>query len=176
MAPNTVAVPTAVSGKLPLTPPMIEVTYKWPNDVLFNDRKGAGILLESALSPDGTLDWLVLGVGINIQSYPRETTFPATSLHFEGTPPALNPVVTLNAFARHFLTWVNTWLEDGFAPLRKAWLRHVQSLGENIVVRLPKETLEGRFETIDDDGALLLALPDGARRTITAGEVFALGS
>ena len=147
-----------------VAPPLIEVTYKWPNDVLFNDRKGAGVLLESSLSPDGRLDWLVLGIGVNVRSYPSDTPYPATSLHFEGAPPALGPVILLEAFSRHLLSWVNRWLEDGFVPLRKAWLRHACSLGETIVVRLPKETLEGRFETLDDDGALMLGLPDGARR------------
>ncbi len=157
-----------------VAPPMIEVTFKWPNDVLFNDRKGAGILLESSLTPEGGLQWLVLGMGVNIHSYPEETAFPATSLRFEGCPPAIGPVDLLNAFSRHFMAWVNRWLEDGFEPLRKTWTRHVQFLGETIEVRLPRETLRGRFEAIDERGALLLVLPDGARRTITAGDVFGL--
>lgn len=153
-------------------PPMVEVLYKWPNDVLFNDRKGAGILLESELTSDGGLAWLVLGCGINVASHPEESASPATSLRFEGAPAELSEVDLLEAFGRHFLAWTNRWLEDGFAPIRKQWLSHAKGLGEIIDVRLPRETLSGRFADLDDSGALVLELPDGSSRRIAAGEVY----
>lgn len=155
-----------------VAPPMIEVTYKWPNDVLLNGRKGAGILLESKSASGGALDWLILGVGVNLQSYPEDTVFPATSLCFEGAPPDLGPVPLLEAFSRHFMTWVNRWLDDGFAPVRRAWLNHVHGLGEEIEVRLPHETLKGTFEGLDERGALLLNMPGSGQRTIAAGDVY----
>jgi BirA family biotin operon repressor/biotin-[acetyl-CoA-carboxylase] ligase len=155
-----------------VAPPMVEVRYKWPNDVLFNRHKGAGILLESSLSPEGTLDWLVLGLGANVQSHPEDGAFPATSLRFEGAPPSVTVEALLEAFARHFLTWVNRWLEDGFDPVRQAWLSHAQKLGETITVRLERESLEGKFHDLGRDGALLLDLPDGSRREIAVGDVY----
>ena len=155
-----------------VAPPMVEVRYKWPNDVLFNDRKGAGILLESQLAADGGLDWLVLGCGVNVQHYPPEATPAATSLRFEGAPASLDEVAMLEAFGRHFLGWVNRWLEEGFAPIRERWLTHAKGLGETIEVRLPKETLSGRFADLDAGGALLLELENGQRRQIAAGEVY----
>ncbi len=155
-----------------VAPPMIEVRYKWPNDVLFNRRKGAGILLESRLDPSGELDWLVLGMGVNVTSFPEDTAFPATCLHFEGAPPEVDATALLEAFARHFLTWINRWLEDGFAPVREAWLQHAYGLGDKVEVRLPNETLSGRFRDLDDGGALLLELADGRVRTIAAGDVY----
>ncbi len=155
-----------------VAPPMIEVRYKWPNDVLFNRRKGAGILLESRLDPSGELDWLILGMGVNVTSFPEDTAFPATSLQFEGAPPEVDATALLEAFARHFLTWINRWLEDGFAPIREAWLLHAYGLGETVEVRLPNETLSGRFRDLDDGGALLLELSDGPVRPIAAGDVF----
>ncbi len=157
-----------------VAPPMIEVRYKWPNDVLFNDRKGAGILLESRSTAEGKLDWLVLGVGINVKSYPEDTTFPATSLKFEGSPPNLSEVEVLEAFSRHFMSWVDRWLNEGFVKIRKAWLAHAFALGEELEVRLPKETLRGRFRDLDPQGALLLDLPDGTQRTIAAGDIYPL--
>ncbi len=155
-----------------VVPPMVEIRYKWPNDVLFNDRKGCGILLEAQLSGDRDLDWLVLGIGINVKSYPRDLDPPATSLHFEGAPPDLGPEAVLEAFSRHFLSWTNRWLEDGFAPIRTAWLRHAKGVGEPIEVRLPGETLEGVFKDLDPNGALRLELPGGETRSVTAGDVF----
>ena len=151
---------------------MIEVTYKWPNDVLLNGRKGAGILLESRSATDGTLDCLILGVGANVRHFPEDSTFPATSLHFEGAPPDLSEVELLEAFSRSFQNWANRWLDDGFAPIRRAWLNHAHGLGEEIEVRLPRETLKGTFKDLDERGALILKLAGGETRPISAGDVY----
>jgi BirA family biotin operon repressor/biotin-[acetyl-CoA-carboxylase] ligase len=154
-----------------IAPPMVEVTYKWPNDVLLNGRKAAGILLESRSSPAGTLDCLILGAGANLEHFPEDSDFPATSLRFEGATEA-GPVALLEAFSRYFLNWVNRWLDDGFAPVRRAWLHHAHGLGAEIEVRLPRETLTGTFKDLDARGVLVLELPGGARREISAGDVY----
>jgi BirA family biotin operon repressor/biotin-[acetyl-CoA-carboxylase] ligase len=86
--------------------------------------------------------------------------------------PACGTEALLEAFARHFLNWVNRWLEDGFGPVRQAWLGHAQGLGETITVRLETESLEGTFHDLGPDGILLLDLPDGSRREIAVGDVF----
>ncbi len=155
-----------------VAPPMTEVTYKWPNDVLLNGRKAAGILLESKTTRSAALDWLILGVGANLRSYPEDTDFPATSLHFEGAASDVNEVDVLENFARCFLTWTDRWLDDGFAPVRRAWLGHAHALGEEIEVRLPRESLKGTFRDLDETGALVLDRPGGERRLITAGDIF----
>lgn len=156
--------------------PPLDVTYKWPNDVLMNSRKVAGILLESKSQSDGSLEWLLLGVGANVASFPKETAYPTTSLRFEGTPADVTEVDLLEAFGRHFLSWVSKWLDDGFGPLRAAWLRHAASRGEEIQVRLPQETLAGVFRDLDEDGRLLLELAGGELRTVAAGDVFPVES
>lgn len=155
-----------------VVPPLIEVVYKWPNDLLVNGRKAAGILLESQGAQDTACDWLVLGIGVNVASFPGETEFPATSLHYEGCPADVTEVMLLEAFGRHFLGWVNRWLEDGFAPVRKAWCNHAYRLGEEIEVRLPQESLSGTFQDLDETGALILGLPGGGSRRVTAGEIY----
>lgn len=155
-----------------VAPPMIEVHYKWPNDVLFNGRKGSGILLETEIGPCGTLEWLVIGLGVNVRSFPLETSFPATSLHFEGGDSSVTEVGLLESFARHFQAWVSRWLDDGFAPLRRTWLQHAYRLGETVEIRLPHETLTGRFADLDETGALVVERPDGTTRLITAGDPY----
>ena len=154
-----------------VAPPMIEVTYKWPNDLLLNGHKAAGILLESRSAPDGMLDYLILGVGANLRHFPEDTSFPATSLHFEGAT-EVEVVALLEAFSRAFMSWANRWLDEGFAPVRRAWLHHAHGLGEEIEVRLPRETLMGTFKDLDERGVLVLELSDGARREISAGDVY----
>jgi BirA family biotin operon repressor/biotin-[acetyl-CoA-carboxylase] ligase len=152
-------------------PPLIPVEFKWPNDILVNRRKAAGILLETESSGRDRLDWLVLGLGINVAACPAQTAFPATSLHEEGGSEVTVEMV-LEAFARHFLAWVNRWLDDGFEPVRLAWRSQARGRGEPIRVRLPNGEIDGIFEDIDGRGALLLRRPDGSQQPITAGDVF----
>lgn len=158
-----------------VAPPLLEVTYKWPNDVLVNNRKVAGILLESQGKADQRLDWLVIGLGVNVTSFPRETRLPATSLQAEGCDAEVSAAVLLQAFCRRLLLRIDSWLDGGFAPLREDWLRHAEGIGREIEVRLPRETLNGIFEDLDADGALRLRLADGSAQRITAGDVYLPG-
>jgi len=152
-----------------LMPPMSEIAFKWPNDILLNERKVAGILIETSISTPGRLDWMVLGIGVNVAQAPEGDA--ATSLRFdEGGPITIEE--TLEAFCRHFLVWVNRWRDDGFAPIRAAWLHHAQGIGAPATVRLANETVVGTFVDLDPDGALIVETANGYRRAITAGDVF----
>ncbi|MGO1117608.1 biotin--[acetyl-CoA-carboxylase] ligase [Rhodovibrionaceae bacterium A322] len=153
-----------------VAPPM-DVTYKWPNDVLLNGRKVSGILMESR-GQEAELDYLILGCGINLATFPKEANYPATSLRFEGLPASVDVEDLLEAFCRCFLTWTNRWLEEGFAPVRDAWLLHAARLGEEIDVRLPNETFRGVYRDLDGEGQLIIELPDGEMRRVASGEVF----
>lgn len=149
-----------------------EVRCKWPNDVLIRGRKLSGILLESEPAPDGSLGWLVLGVGINLRHFPEAADYAATSLIAEGAPP-LAPGALLEIYATHIARWYEVWRAGGFAPIRQAWLARARGLGQPIVVRLSDRTLHGVFADLDSDGVLLLDPQDGgARMRIAAGDVF----
>lgn len=151
--------------------PIPDLRYKWPNDVLVEGCKVAGILLESAATGARSLDWVVVGVGINVASHPAGTRYPATSLAaLAATPPSIESV--LEEFAAAFLSWETRWRCEGFAPVRRAWLDRAQGLGAMIEVRLDRESVTGRFVDLDGDGALLLETHAGRRR-IAAGEVLA---
>jgi len=154
-----------------VVPPMTPLHYKWPNDVLVNELKVAGFLMESATRGGGRLDWLVLGLGVNVASAPAETLFPATSLRAAGCEIGVEELLEL--FCRHYLNWVNRWLDEGLAPVRRAWLAHGFRLGETIEVRLGKETLSGTFADLDEGGALVLETNGGGRRVVNFGDVFA---
>jgi len=149
-----------------------ELAFKWPNDLLLDERKLAGILLESSGSGNGRLDWLVIGCGLNIRHFPETASgYPATSLHAAGAED-LEPGALLAAFLHAFAVWRARWQDEGLAPVREAWLSRAARIGGEITVRLPWDELRGRFTGLDETGALLLDLPDGSRRTVTAGDVF----
>lgn len=154
--------------------PNAAIALKWPNDVLLNGGKVAGILLESA-GQGGAVGHLLIGIGVNLIAAP-----PSEAVE----PGAVRPVSVLGetgmrvtadelldrlapAFARHeaqFATW-------GFAPIRTAWLARAARLGQPIVARTMTETVQGTFETLGEDGALILATPSG-RRALPAADVF----
>ena len=157
-----------------LAGPSLAFSFKWPNDLLARRAKLAGILLESEMAAGGGLDFVIIGVGVNLASAPRDLEYPATSLADQGFP-GITPASLLSAFAEHFARWAERWRAEGFAPMRAAWLSRAGGIGEAVRVRLERLTLEGRFLDLDQDGALVIET-GGDRRRIAAGEVFpALG-
>ena len=162
------AVGAAVAPRLPAGR---DLRYKWPNDVLVDGCKLSGILLESAAAHDGSLAWLVAGIGVNVASHPAGTAWPATSLAAVGAGPIeVEPL--LRSIVRAFRAETMRWLDQGFAPIRAAWLARAHALGEPVGVRLPRESFSGRFVDLDRDGMLLVETAAGPRR-ISAGEIFA---
>ena len=152
-------------------PPGHQAYCKWPNDVLLNERKVAGILMETSGAAAGTpADWIVLGVGVNIVWSPEGTEFPSTCLRAEGIE-GIDAQMVLESFARHFLQWAARWLDEGFAPLRKNWMWRAYAVGETIRARVGTEEFTGVFDEIDETGALRLNTRAGIR-TIAAGDVF----
>ena len=149
----------------------VEVRLKWPNDVLAGGRKIAGILLESASAGGAEPDWLVIGIGINLASFPADTEFPATSLAALGAE-APRPSDALAALAASFAKWYEVWRAKGFAPVRDSWLARAAGLGTRIRARLQNEETYGMFEGIDETGALILRESHDRVRKIAAGEVF----
>jgi BirA family biotin operon repressor/biotin-[acetyl-CoA-carboxylase] ligase len=143
-----------------------EVALKWPNDVLLNGKKVAGILLE-ALGHDS----LAIGIGINLAHYPPDTEIPSISIAaVMGKPPDLDGFLVRLASA--MTAWYEIWLKEGFQPVRKAWLVRASGLGHAIRARLADSERDGVFEDLDQDGALLLRDSTGTLTRITAGDVF----
>lgn len=149
--------------------PGFECRLKWPNDILVNSAKIGGLLLETAVQGDGPVDYVIIGLGINLRSHPADTPYPATNFAEEGQ--VIPDIVFLEAFARHFMDWAGRWVEEGFEPIRTQWKWRAKGLGQEIVVNLGNERLTGVFKDIAEDGSLCLDV-DGSERKITAGEVF----
>jgi BirA family biotin operon repressor/biotin-[acetyl-CoA-carboxylase] ligase len=144
---------------------------KWPNDVLVDQAKVAGILVETSAASGETPSWLVLGMGVNLAHAPADTPYPAISLRAAGLA-SLTVEGLLEALAGRLAEWYGRWQAEGFAPVRAAWLGRATGLGEPIEVRLEQQSLQGRFVALEEDGALSLELPQGERRRVTVGDVF----
>ncbi len=163
------AVATAIAEVLPGT---VTVGCKWPNDVLAGGRKISGMLLESEVNGAGDLDWLVAGIGINVDSHPEDVNFPATSLKASGADGSVSADTMLEAFCRTFRTGYTEWSLDGFEPVRRAWLARAVGRGRDIRARTASGTVEGVFEDVDAGGALIVRGADGTLTKVSAGDVY----
>lgn len=148
------------------------LALKWPNDVLLNGGKVAGILLEST-GRAGLIEWLSVGIGVNLRSVPADvgrTDFPPVSLLGEGGE-FCDQDEFLSLLASNFATEEGLFQEFGFVHIRENWLRHAARLGEVITARTSKGEVMGTFETVDEAGHLVLLTPKG-RVTIPAADVY----
>lgn len=143
--------------------PARDLAIKWPNDLLLRGGKLAGILLES--SGAGRL---FIGIGVNLVQAPKlpEAPFPPVTLGAEVSP---RPLLThlAAAFARHEAEF----RANGFDKTRKTWLMRAARLGETIKTRTGRTEFIGTFDSIDEDGSLVLITGAGPQ-IIPAGEVF----
>lgn len=147
-------------------------SLKWPNDVLLNGGKLAGILLESS-GQGGQITHFAIGIGVNLANAPEAVEAGAVapvSLRGE-TGVAPTPEEFLDLLASAYARREQTFSDHGFAPIRQAWLARAARLGEEIVARTTREEWRGIFETVDEQGNLVLSTPKG-RRAIAAADVF----
>lgn len=148
-------------------------SLKWPNDTLLNGGKAAGVLLEGS-GQNAKLDWLAIGIGINLRHHPEAdpgAIHPPTSLYaVTGIQVDRNDALTL--LAASLASYAATLRRDGFAPIRTAWLSRAARLGERISARLPGETITGTFEDVDEEGALVLRTSQSQRRVHAADIYF----
>ena len=149
-----------------------DVRHKWPNDLLVEGRKISGILLESA--GGGTSMALVIGLGVNIASHPDQTLYPVTDLVEQGADP-LHPSALLDLFLQRFAHHYADWEQGGFKAVLPAWRSRAIGIGQDIVVRLEKDTLTGTFVDLDGDGTLLLEQAGQGVKRIAAGDIFLPG-
>ena len=179
-SPETVAL-RSFAAALALRDALVRLTglsqgfaLKWPNDVLCNGGKIAGILLESQ-GLNGPEPVLCIGIGVNLIAAPDPAQVEAGAV-----PPAsvlgetglrITPEAFLDALAPAYARWEAIFQAEGFAPLRAAWLAHAARLGEPIRARTGQESREGVFEGIDAQGNLILRMAHGPV-AIPAAEVF----
>lgn len=148
------------------------VTLKWPNDVLLDGRKTSGILLESWTSPHGLQ--LAIGIGVNVVTQPDnvDQIVACVADHCCGDASSCTAARLSTYIIASFHHWLDIWSQEGFAPIRAAWLLRAGGVGRPIRVNLPTETLDGIFVGLGESGTLALRLSNGKIREISAGDVF----
>lgn len=143
-----------------------KIFLKWPNDVLIDDAKISGILLEK-----GPLDYVIIGLGVNVKKCPEnpDILYPTTSLAKQGCH--IRAPELLDKYVERFSHNLAKLNEEGFADLRVEWLKRAKNLGKLITIRQNKKMEEGIFIGIDENACLLLETSAGLSKKL-AGDVF----
>jgi BirA family biotin operon repressor/biotin-[acetyl-CoA-carboxylase] ligase len=143
-----------------LLPKQSRATLKWPNDVLVNDGKIAGILVESAD------DAQIIGIGVNVLEAPRNAPYKTATLVGAGGIATVDGArdILLDSLAQHLVAWT----EHGFEPIRTAWLARAHPIGTQLRASIGGRSEEGRFAGLDESGAMLLDTQEGRKRIVAA--------
>jgi BirA family biotin operon repressor/biotin-[acetyl-CoA-carboxylase] ligase len=144
------------------------IRLKWPNDPLLDGRKIAGILTEGVSGGGGAIH-AVIGIGVNITTFPENTAYGATSLQASGIATDRDAVFAAlsGSMVRALAVWNGG---QGFDAIRAGWLSRAAFLGQPVVVTSAGASTEGLFAGIDEMGHMVLDTPDG-RHTFVAAEV-----
>lgn len=139
------------------------VRLKWPNDVLLDGKKLAGILLER--TDDGRI---IAGIGVNVAFHPTQNVLYET----ESLKGQLSVEETANRILESLQNMLQLFETQGFTSIHRLWLFYALGIGGAVTVRLPDRQLQGVFKEFSPDGALVLELSDKTIQKITAGDVF----
>ena len=153
----------------------LDAQIRWPNDILIEGKKVAGILTEtSVVTSDkrqvtSDKNFVVLGVGINATAEASELPDTATSLAAWGV--SCDSYRLAAAFLRRLEQRYEVWRTGGFASVRSAWLARSGLVGNMVSVALPSEELEGQVADVDERGRLVIRLDAGVQRACEVGDV-----
>ena len=147
---------------------------KWPNDVLLNGGKVAGILLEGIRNKHDSIG-IAVGIGVNLAAAPKQGEVEEHALRPVSVAGEFGITVTpddfLDILAPIYARYEIQHTQLGFGPIREAWLARATKLGEVITARLPNEEITGTFETLDENGYLILQTAR-ERRKLAAADIF----
>lgn len=162
------ALESAIGACAPAIALGCRLSLKWPNDVLLDGAKVAGILLEAVSDEAGQA--VAVGIGVNTRHAPAGLPYPVASLAGAGAP--VDGETLFQALAEAWVEQERIWDEArGFASTRRLWLDRAAGLGKPMAVRHGETVVSGTFETVDEDGRLVLRAEDGSPYLITAGDV-----
>lgn len=148
----------------------VNLSLKWPNDVLLGGNKLSGILAESISVAGADRAVVAIGCGVNLQHSPDDTRYGATSLADHGD--TIGPDVACPRLTKAMSHWLSVWDDgEGFDGIRQAWTDRSHQIGTKISLDLGRKYASGTFQGLAADGALVLEIADGTRQLIRAGDV-----
>ncbi|RYG73590.1 biotin--[acetyl-CoA-carboxylase] ligase [Lentibacillus lipolyticus] len=173
LAPQLTLMTAAVVAEVLTVHTPANPKIKWPNDILLNHKKAAGILTEMQAEQD-RIQYVVIGIGLNVNQ--METDFPdplkekATSIRQE-TGKSCHTTNLIQQILGRFEQVYATFMQNGFSPIKSKWEYYGYKIGEKIRIRTPRNSLDAVLLGIAEDGALLARTSDKEIKKIYSGEI-----
>lgn len=147
----------------------LDTQIKWPNDIIIHNKKLGGILTELSAEMD-EINFLIIGIGLNVNNDKKNLVASATSLK-EQKKESVNRVSLLQEILRRIEINYLLFQNKGSAAIIDEWRQHNITLGKRVKVYCHKEHLEGEASGIDSDGGLLIRKDSGVIEKVMAGDV-----
>lgn len=155
----------------------LTASIKWPNDILINNRKVCGILTEMKAEQD-VIDFIIVGIGVNVNTQIRNLPHGATSLRDEskhvGGGEHISRIRIVQAILEEFERDYILLKKEGSGPIIEEWKRLSMMLGSRVKIVLPEKSFEALAHDIDPDGGLVVRLESGILKKISSGDVVML--
>jgi BirA family biotin operon repressor/biotin-[acetyl-CoA-carboxylase] ligase len=169
-----VAAGTAIAE---LVAPMTGMGFRWPGDLMINELLSGQVQLAAPAEGGDPWPWVAIAVSVNVAHHP-ENPEPErfNSIHDSGEADHVTVVDVLEQFSRHFLRAINRWAEEGYDPVREAWLQRAHDRGETRSLSVGGRRVSGVVRGMGEHGELIL--DTGANRTarVSVAEYFDLGA
>ncbi len=151
----------------------LDITIKWPNDLMVSEKKLGGILIETRVARE-KIEYAITGIGINVNMdsdvLPDVVKEVATSIKME-TGRVFSRAEIIKEVLNEINDWYNVLKEKRHSELLSCWKQLTSTLGRNVEIVLDNETLQGLAESITDEGMLIVRLPSGASRVVHYGDL-----
>lgn len=144
--------------------------YKWPNDLLFQGQKMAGILIETESRGRQLAEACVVGIGININSAPDHPAYPVTALHHHTKLNLIREVI-FSELLEQIKRYYHVWKQEGFDPICEMWKQRAYGLGQHMTIIVGNKEMSGQFIDISPEGALLLKRENGSIHKLMSAEI-----
>jgi len=151
-----------------LAPPEVAAMYRWPGLLRINGATAGHVRLAISRGRDGNdcPDWMVVDIGVQMGRRPgivNPGEQPEFTDFVEEGCGEITRSEMIESYSRHFLTWLHTWQEDGFAPVHRAWTERAEDKDEEVALSYDGKTVTGKFLGLDEAGDLLLKCSDETR-------------
>ena len=149
----------------------INIKYKWPNDIILNKKKVAGVIIETSSFVNRNIKWVIIGIGLNIKKYPNlnKTDFKITSLNKEKIH--IDKNFFISEFLKIFFKNYESWKKKGFNFIKKEWVINVYKQNEKIIVKYQNNYIKGKLVNLLINGGIKLKTREKTRKLFYGDQI-----
>ena len=136
----------------------INIKYKWPNDILLNKKKIAGVIIETSSYLKNKIKWVIIGVGLNLINYPhlKKNNFKASSLKKEKI--LIEKDIFTDLFLKIFFKNYDLWKKKGFNFIKNKWIANIYKKNDSIIIKHQNNYVKGKLINVLINGGIKLKI------------------